>query len=151
MTTLINGAMYSHVYIDSIKRNVCTIQLIGCQMLKFTNNKNNASNKNCITTLQVTACKQRNTQIRLHSISTVLTGRHGAADAVATGDDGGTIVFCIVFMTNWRISRLCATIWGYTGKMEMPSTAFLQCLLMIKWISFVLVTIKQSWEFFLLK
>lgn len=65
-------------------------------MLKFTNNKNNASNRNCMATLQVTARKQRTTQILLHSNSTVFTGRHAdAAGAVTTGDAG----FCIVFMT----------------------------------------------------
>lgn len=69
-------------------------------MLKFTNNKNNASSKNCMATLQVTARKQRITQIFLHSNSTVFTGRHAdAAGAVAMGDAGGNNGLCIVFMT----------------------------------------------------
>lgn len=67
-------------------------------MLKFTNNKNNASNKNCMATLQVTARKHRITQIFLHSNSTVFTGRLGEAGAVGMGDAGVINGLCIVFM-----------------------------------------------------
>lgn len=100
------------------------IQLIGCQKLKFTNNRYKASSRNCIATLQVTARKQRITQIFLHSNSTVLIARDGDAGAAAMGEVGGNNGLCIVFMVKNRISRLCATMCGYTGKIEMPPESF---------------------------
>lgn len=96
-------------------------------MLKLTNIKNNASNRNCIATLQATARKQRITHIRLHSISTVFTGR-GAGCVADVAAVGGIIALCIVFMMPIQnFTFLRNNLFGYTGNSWCRLYVLLHC------------------------
>lgn len=95
---------------ENINENVLVIQLIGCNRLKLTNNKNNVSNRNCMAMLYATADKHRSTHIFLHSISTVDADNAGVFDIKLLARTGDFMMGDDILVVG--LSFFC----GYTGK-----------------------------------